>query len=127
MDYEKEYKDALERARGFHSVDENNTMKVYAKGTMEYLFPVLKESEDEKIRKEKTSPIQNGGYMSPEDKEKALEKQGHQNHNVNCLLSWSEKDEETLSRIRAIVRNDNSSRVEDILWLKSLKDRMKGE
>ena len=40
---------------------------------------------------------------------------------------WNEEDEKTLSRIRAIVRNDNSSRVEDILWLKSLKERMKGE
>lgn len=40
---------------------------------------------------------------------------------------WSEEDEKTLNRIRAIVRNDNSSSVEDILWLKSLKGRMKGE
>ena len=41
--------------------------------------------------------------------------------------TWSEEDEKTLNRIRAIVKNDNSSRVEDILWLKSLKERMKGE
>lgn len=38
--------------------------------------------------------------------------------------NWSEEDEETLNRIRVIVRNDNSSRVEDILWLKSLRDRV---
>ena len=47
----------------------------------------------------------------------ALEKQGEKKP------AWSEEDEETLNRIRTIVRNDNSSRVEDILWLKSLKDR----
>ena len=46
---------------------------------------------------------------------------------ADTLMSqkWNEEDEKTLSRIRAIVRNDNSSRVEDILWLKSLKERIK--
>ena len=39
-------------------------------------------------------------------------------------IEWSEEDEKTLNRIRTIVRNDNSSRVEDILWLKSLKDKV---
>ena len=52
MNYEKKYKEALERAREFHKVDYDNTLRLYAKGTMEYLFPELKESEDEKIRKE---------------------------------------------------------------------------
>lgn len=44
MDYEKAYKDALERAK-----------KLYEQGTitesLSYVFPELKESEDEKIRK----------------------------------------------------------------------------
>jgi len=35
---------------------------------------------------------------------------------------WTEEDEKILNRIRI-----NSSSVEDILWLKSLKERMKGE
>lgn len=41
MDYEKLYKDALERARQVHTtnVDEN-------KKSTEYIFPELKESED---------------------------------------------------------------------------------
>lgn len=51
MDYEKLYKEALSRAREYHIVDYDNTMKLYAKGTMEYLFPELKEeSKDEKVR-----------------------------------------------------------------------------
>ena len=46
MDYEKLYKDALERARQVHTtnVDEN-------KKSTEYIFPELKDSEDERIRK----------------------------------------------------------------------------
>lgn len=51
MDYEKKYKEALERAKEYYDVDLDNTLPVYAKGTMEYLFPELAESDDEKIRK----------------------------------------------------------------------------
>ena len=51
MDYEKAYKEALERAR-----------KLYEKGTitesLNYIFPELKESEDERIRKELIDAIQ---------------------------------------------------------------------
>ena len=51
MDYEQKYKEALERAREYVDVDVDNTLPVYAKGTMEYLFPELAEPEDEKIRR----------------------------------------------------------------------------
>ncbi len=53
----------------------------YDKKTIEYLFPELKESEDERIRKSIIKLLQRGGYMSPEDKTKAfawLEKKGEQ-------------------------------------------------
>jgi len=48
MDYEKKYKEALERARQFseHPLQEDSDSIV------EYIFPELNESEDEKIRKE---------------------------------------------------------------------------
>ena len=46
MDYEKAYKDALERAR------EEFGSGCYDKGTIEYIFPELAESEDERIRKD---------------------------------------------------------------------------
>jgi len=47
MDYEKLYKEALSRARQFseHPLQEDSDSIV------EYIFPELKESEDEKIRK----------------------------------------------------------------------------
>lgn len=43
-DYEKKYKEALNRAREIHR-NENEK-----RSDMEWLFPELKESEDEKIR-----------------------------------------------------------------------------
>lgn len=47
-DYEKLYKEALERARQFseHPLQEDSS------GIVEYIFPELKESDDERIRKE---------------------------------------------------------------------------
>ena len=46
MNYEKKYKEALERARDMMSYKE------VRREDMEYLFPELKESEDERIRKQ---------------------------------------------------------------------------
>jgi hypothetical protein len=51
MDYKKLYKKALERAREYWETDNDNTLDIKAKGTMEYLFPELVESKDERIRK----------------------------------------------------------------------------
>ena len=50
MNYKKAYKQALERARQFseHPLMEDSS------NVVEYVFPELKESEDEKIRKELT-------------------------------------------------------------------------
>ena len=47
MDYEQKYKEALERAKG---VIEQNPLMEYQKKGIEYIFPELKESEDERIR-----------------------------------------------------------------------------
>jgi hypothetical protein len=50
MDYEKKYKEALKRAKGMY---EDGMMPE----RLEYIFPELKESEDERIRKEIQSVI----------------------------------------------------------------------
>ena len=79
--YEKLYKEALERAKYL----KENTDSVGAKDisyNFEYIFPELRESEDEKIRKElidivKKSPI----TFAFDNKDKVLswlEKQGEQ-------------------------------------------------
>lgn len=48
MDYEKKYNEALERAKQFseHPLQEDSA------NIVEYIFPELAESEDERIRKE---------------------------------------------------------------------------
>lgn len=49
MDYEKAYKEALEKAKQFH----NKELYAECNGNLvEYIFPELAESKDEKIRKE---------------------------------------------------------------------------
>lgn len=54
MDYEKKYKEALARAREIH----------VSKDELEYLFPELKESEDEKIRKDLIWAINKDWFMN---------------------------------------------------------------
>ena len=83
MDYERLYKEAIERARKIH----NDTEFDYEKGMMEEIIPELKESEDEKIRKRILLSLQkdfmatkNSG-CSTKDLEECiawLEKQGEQ-------------------------------------------------
>lgn len=50
MDYKKEYEQAFERAKGIYN--ETIVPTPTAKGTCEYIFPKLKDDEDERIRKE---------------------------------------------------------------------------
>ena len=49
MDYEKKYKEALERAR---AINNGETTGALGETVCEFIFPELKESEDEKIRKD---------------------------------------------------------------------------
>lgn len=52
INYKEKYEKSLERARVYWETDNDNTLDIKAKGTMEYLFPELAESEDERIIKE---------------------------------------------------------------------------
>ena len=82
MDYEKAYKDALERAK-----------KLYEQGTitesLSNVFPELKESEDEKISREITEFILTHRIDEPNDIEDTnswlvwLEKQGNTNETID--------------------------------------------
>jgi len=74
------YKEALEKARAGKSIEE--------------IFPELAESEDERIRKAIIRLLQNGGYMEPQDKEKAfawLEKQPTNEEILKILQTEYEK------------------------------------
>ena len=51
MDYEQLYKDALERAKKWYNAPNADKIPTYSNRVIEEIFPELKESEDERIRK----------------------------------------------------------------------------
>lgn len=57
MDYEKKYKEALERAKKWRNAPNSDKIPTYANRVIEEIFPELKESEDERMRKEITDFI----------------------------------------------------------------------
>jgi hypothetical protein len=116
MDYEKAYKEALERAK----LSRLQLLDIGEEATeIEYIFPELKESEDERIRKEIISYIKSSGAVTNSNWISWLEKQGEQKS------SWSEEDEARLeTTIKLIEENPyNSKQVVNgiVNWLKSIK------
>ena len=128
MDYEKAYKEALERAR---KLQENSNGMILKKWLWN-IFPELKESEDEKIRKEILEYFQqfeneelHGVNIS--DWIAWLEKQSEQKP-----AEWSEEDEQNRQIInKAIyeyVGEDGITQGETgklIQWLKSINNHWK--
>ena len=126
MNYEERYNQALKRAE----VEQEtffNLGNVSAKTAIERIFPELRESEDEKIRKEIIEYLK--GFIPHHDdnlvaKSKVwiawLEKQGEQK-------SWGEEDEKMLISALWHVSNSASNgkstdyQCEVTDWLKSLK------
>lgn len=84
MDYEKKYKEALERAR----ISRQQLLNIGEEATeIEHIFPELKESpenEDEKVRKELKSFIQ--GILDCHDKPNAERDEKYQS-----WIAWLEK------------------------------------
>ena len=86
MDYEKKYKEALERARAI-----NSGKDVDAKAgttTCEYIFPELKESEDERIRKWCISHFMECFRVTKDNVE-------YQEYLSNKVIPWLEKQGES--------------------------------
>lgn len=79
MDYEQKYKDALERAREWHN-DQHITIGL--KGNLEEIFPELKESENERIKKEILSFL------------KDFERDHYKNLDFSPWIAWLEKQGE---------------------------------
>ena len=117
MDYEKKYKEALERAE--KALEVFGTDKCEGARQIFSLFPELKESEDEKVRKAlirfHKSSIDIDGIKG-DDILAWLEKQGEQKS------AWSEEDEEEL--YIAISTLNEAGQHDSAKWLKSLKDRI---
>ena len=83
MDYEKKYKETLEKVKGFlkrwEDVEEANSFLVLEE--VKDIFPELTESEDEKIRKSLITFFQRFPYCS-------IERAGT---NTKEALAWLEK------------------------------------
>ena len=121
MDYERKYKDALSRAKELCDVADMFTITIHDIIT---IFPELKESEDERIRKgliKSVSRIFEGHKLYDTDvtREEALawlEKQGEQKHfsdfNANDWYVWDSEKKE-LKKIE--VKTLNADKV--IAWL----------
>lgn len=150
MDYEKKYKEALERARQFseHPLQEDSS------NIVEYIFPELAESKDEKIRKELSFFLKEAGYnhnlltKTPYDDFKRwadwFEKQGEQKpiewsgrigskHAEGKLkeliekrieqkpVEWSEEDVRKLNTLIGYIVSKNELGLNYADWLKSLR------
>ena len=119
MDYKAKYEEALKTAKFFA----DNTDDEICKKKIEAIFPELAESEDEKIRKDIIHFIKGFGLISKK-KEKSwlawLEKQ------KKLKQSWSEEDEERYLSCLQRLGTGNLEQPEtiNIVWLKSLKDRI---
>ena len=103
MDYKQKYEEALERARKINSGEGVAAPSDYT--ICETIFPELKESDDERIRKEIIQSIQDNMCIIHKDKCIAwLEKQGEQK-----FPSLSEKEIVCLKRILDFLREEHNS------------------
>ena len=124
MNYKEKYDKALERmkswAKGEHPECFSEAQKV-----AEFIFPELKESEDERIRKTIYNCVKWFGFdshyfknVSQEECLAWLEKQGEQN------LVWGEEDELMFTSTINSLKLTNGVCDMKIDWLKSIKDRV---
>ena len=125
-DYKKKYEEALERAKMEMSKDGMKN-DVIARHLAETIFPELKESEDERIRKELLEHCKNlaepyilTGNKCPQIQSWIawLEKQ-----KVQPKQEWSEEDDSRYISCLYMLERDTTL----YNWLESLKQRMKGE
>lgn len=90
MNYEKKYKEALERARYYHSKD-----YMLINSAIENIFPELRKSEDERIRKELIEQV---AYIIPNDDE--VDSEGNAlpayQKRIDKYRAWLEKQGEKL-------------------------------
>lgn len=122
MDYEKKYKEALERAKVF----KKHLLEIHDKGyaeEMDYIFPELTESEDERIRKEITLFLREGRpYYCPDSAKRQewanwLEKQGEPTDNI-VKRAMTEKQRVLLTETNGVANIDwNTRSLQDVKLL----------
>lgn len=120
----KAYDMALERAKTTLNIWEmSSDAKNYSYAEeLKDIFPELKESEDERIRKTIKECLQaiRGTIVGADDRyDKALAWLEKQNH-----VEWSEEDEKTINDIIYRISLHRYLDMTDVEWLKSIKQRM---
>lgn len=102
----------------------------YDKETIEYIFPELKESEDERIRKELIKEInglwENDSATWPSSLEKKNKYIAWLERQAQKPAAWSEEDERYMNTTIAYLKDatEFKKNAENCIdWLKSLKDR----
>lgn len=138
MDYKEKYEEALENIKAIKAANKDNKGLV---DFIEFKYPKLKESDDEKIRKNLIRFFRDLDALEykEEDVIAWLEKQGEK-PNV-----WSEEDDDNMRMIEdrlsnyldyiredsTLTKHQKNSLKEKVIgyvnWLKSLKERLKGE
>ena len=130
MDYKIKYTDALEGIRELYNSDCDMIRVKRLRRQLEHIFPELKESKDEKIKREIVAYINELADLKNEKIPTKwldwLEKQGQKE------TTWNKEDEENVNNILYVFNQlkDTSFYKEDdtaekiINWLKSLKDRL---
>jgi hypothetical protein len=121
MDYEKKYKEALERAKEIIECSKSSESKEVR--MVLSFFPELK-NEDEKIRKDIIEAVELHKDFTQERKEHIyawLEKKTEQKP-----AEWSEEDEDCIKQLiilceNCMVQDDGAKKCAN--WLKSLKDK----
>lgn len=123
INYEKLYKNALKKARHYHSKD-----YMLINSAIENIFPELSEPEDDRIRK--------GIIELVKQSSEILDKQ-NQNNMIAWLEkqnpAWSEKDKNLLNRLIGVLDGTNEEDYHEaweetfLPWLKSLKERMQSQ
>ena len=128
MNYEEKYKDALDNFKKIKASNKDNKELV---DFIEYKYPELKESEDERIRKDIIAYMRYERKSTEEEIENRfipwLEKQGVQKP------AWSEEDDYAVERLFCLLDNEQDNypqlscdfqEIEEIKeWLKSFKER----
>ena len=126
-DYEKKYKEALERMKSWVK-GEHPECFCDAQKAAEFIFPELAESEDEKIKREIVAYINELADLKNEKIPTKwltwLEKQ---------KPSWSEKDKNLLNRLIGVLDGTNEEDYHEaweetfLPWLKSIKERIQSQ
>ena len=127
MDYEKAYKDAVSKIKLIIADKKKQGLtNCLFEGDLNEIFPELKESEDEKTRKELMGFVVINTISNDQRRIKYLrwlEKQGEQNP------AWNEEDEKILGKCidaaSGYYSPEDKQSMKD--WLKSLKERIKRE